>query len=359
MRLTAGSVTDGINNGPTNVLNSNMVTVDQVAPSVTIASPPANSKLRSLSYTADFSEIVTEISASDFIQHSGTASCSTVSASQASGQSVTFSVLCSTDGTVVMKFISNSVTDGLYTGPDTDVLTREVAIDSSVALIITPRALPRTVPPALQPVLPNPSNSPRTPTLIRGELPRVTTTESVVIVGGSTTTVESTILPTGGQQISLPSGASVVLESAGQTTSNQTSSGVMQLRQGENLVVRVSGLKPGSEIEVWLFSTPKLLGTMLVGSDGTVSAEFAIPADLELGSHTAQIDAIDPSGASLTVNAALQLSAEKTKEASTNLHDNVGSQITLISVAVAALTGFGLLIWLILYRRRSREDFVD
>ncbi|MDH6532624.1 hypothetical protein M2119_000861 [Aurantimicrobium minutum] len=360
MRLSANSITDGINLGPSAVLNSNMVTVDQIAPSASIASPAVNSKIRVLSYTVDFSEIVTGISDADFVQSAGTATCSTSSVSQASGQSVTFKVTCTSDGTVTMKFLSGSVSDGLYTGPSADVLSREVNIDSTVAFVITPRVSPRSGP-VIQPA-PQVTPAPRAPTLLNGELPRVTTSAPVIIIDGTATTTQITTLPSGAQQISLSAGASVSLDAVSEKTGKSvsaSSSGVMQISHGDSLVIQAIGLQPGSEIEVWLFSTPKLLGTVIVGPDGTASGEFAIPAGLHVGSHTAQIDGIDSTGTEVSVNTALQISEQK----ASSTVETAGSQssgtstITMVVWIGAGALLLALLFFLFfLFRKRIRNS---
>lgn len=79
--------------------------------------------------------------------------------------------------------------------------------------------------------------------------------------------------------------------------------GNVRLNTGDVIRIKLSGFKPGTEMEAWLFSTPVLLGTTKVGADGTVTGSFAIPKDVPAGSHRIVIVAktTDGSPATLTV----------------------------------------------------------
>ena len=56
------------------------------------------------------------------------------------------------------------------------------------------------------------------------------------------------------------------------------------------------GFQPGSEAEIWLFSTPTFLGATQVLSDGTFSRTFDVPSDIEVGAHVIQAEGIDTNG---------------------------------------------------------------
>ena len=56
------------------------------------------------------------------------------------------------------------------------------------------------------------------------------------------------------------------------------------------------GFQPGSEAEVWLFSTPTFLGATQVLSDGTFSRTFDVPPDIDVGAHVIQAEGIDTNG---------------------------------------------------------------
>jgi hypothetical protein len=61
--------------------------------------------------------------------------------------------------------------------------------------------------------------------------------------------------------------------------------GNVRLKAGDNVRIKLAGFQPGSTVEAWLFSTPILMGTAKVSSDGTVNGTFTIPRDVPEGSH--------------------------------------------------------------------------
>ncbi|MBA8988998.1 hypothetical protein FHW23_000230 [Curtobacterium pusillum] len=62
-------------------------------------------------------------------------------------------------------------------------------------------------------------------------------------------------------------------------------------RPGETITVGVGTRYAGDRVDVWLFSTPTLLGTVTVAADGTVSV--TIPADAPAGEHRIVVTAAD------------------------------------------------------------------
>jgi hypothetical protein len=63
------------------------------------------------------------------------------------------------------------------------------------------------------------------------------------------------------------------------------SDGVLRLVEGDQIQVESTGFAPGSQVEVWLFSTPSFLGVIEVGSDGTSVGSFPLPEGIDRGSH--------------------------------------------------------------------------
>ena len=61
--------------------------------------------------------------------------------------------------------------------------------------------------------------------------------------------------------------------------------GNVRLKTGDKIRIKLSGFEPGSTVEAWLFSTPILMGTAKVKSDGTVTGIFTIPKDAPEGAH--------------------------------------------------------------------------
>jgi hypothetical protein len=67
------------------------------------------------------------------------------------------------------------------------------------------------------------------------------------------------------------------------------------LTPGEPFTISVSEMPKGTEIEVWMHSTPRLLGTAL-GTGAPMELEFIVPEDIEAGAHEIEMIAITPDG---------------------------------------------------------------
>ncbi len=63
------------------------------------------------------------------------------------------------------------------------------------------------------------------------------------------------------------------------------------------------GFLPGSVVEVWIFSTPRLLGTAIVKADGTFRLEVVVPAEVEGGKHTLQAEGLNTAGLPRAISA--------------------------------------------------------
>lgn len=61
--------------------------------------------------------------------------------------------------------------------------------------------------------------------------------------------------------------------------------GNLLVKPGDVVELSLTGLLQDSESEVWLYSTPKKIGTVVVGSDGEGAFSYAIPDSLESGAH--------------------------------------------------------------------------
>jgi hypothetical protein len=62
-------------------------------------------------------------------------------------------------------------------------------------------------------------------------------------------------------------------------------SGALRLESGDVIVVEGAGFEAGAEVEVWMMSTPTLLGELIADRSGVVSGRFAPPVTLEPGEH--------------------------------------------------------------------------
>ena len=62
-------------------------------------------------------------------------------------------------------------------------------------------------------------------------------------------------------------------------------SGALRLESGDVIVVEGAGFEPGAEVEVWMMSTPTLLGDLEADRSRAVSGRFVPPVTLEPGEH--------------------------------------------------------------------------
>ena len=73
-------------------------------------------------------------------------------------------------------------------------------------------------------------------------------------------------------------------------------SGAILIRAAGDIAVSGRGFEPGSTVEVWVFSTPVLLGTTTVQADGSFAATLSMPSELASGDHTIQAEGLIASG---------------------------------------------------------------
>ena len=68
------------------------------------------------------------------------------------------------------------------------------------------------------------------------------------------------------------------------------SSGVLVIKERESLYVAGEGFKPFSEVRIYIFSNPQLLGTLTTSANGSFSGIFPIATNLEEGPHLLQVN---------------------------------------------------------------------
>ncbi|MGA1363042.1 MAG: LamG-like jellyroll fold domain-containing protein [Ilumatobacteraceae bacterium] len=67
------------------------------------------------------------------------------------------------------------------------------------------------------------------------------------------------------------------------------SDGNVTLEPGARIAIKIAGFEPGTEVEMWMFSTPVRIGTATVGPAGTLDTVVTIPADVPTGAHRVAI----------------------------------------------------------------------
>ena len=61
------------------------------------------------------------------------------------------------------------------------------------------------------------------------------------------------------------------------------------IRPGESLTVSVSGFTPGEQVQIWMNSTPVLLGEATADSNGSAAQVVTMPTDAAAGLHTIRV----------------------------------------------------------------------
>ena len=196
----------------------------------------------------------------------------------------------------------------------------------------------KTVPTTVAP-LASPTDSVPPPVI-----PKVSTGESALNVGGVSTKVE---LSRENNQLVMKSGSlrAVLsgLDKKGATRSLD-SDGNLRLAGGDVVKLNVGGFKPGSTVDIWLFSTPQRLGTAKVGADGRMSGSFTIPKNVEDGPHRIAITARLPNGKSATFTLGIAVGEIARTSTLTRV---------LIAIPIVLAIGFGLILPNQLRRRRK------
>jgi hypothetical protein len=121
------------------------------------------------------------------------------------------------------------------------------------------------------------------------------------------------------------------------------SDGNLRLTAGDVVKINMGGFEPGSDVDVWMFSTPYHLGTAVVGSDGTVSGSFTVPKDIEDGAHRIAITTKLTDGKEATFTLGVAVGEIAKTSTLTRI---------LIAIPIALAIGFGLILPTQIRRRR-------
>jgi hypothetical protein len=213
-----------------------------------------------------------------------------------------------------------------------------------------PASATRTVVPNLVPVLvvgstPTPPDE-LSPGSTRSTVDSGTASSPTVTTSGPTMTVDD---------------GTVRLQIAAQNSDGSSrelsAGGYLRLVSQGRVSVSGSGLVPGSQADVWAFSTPTLLGVVTVGADGTFAATFDLPAGLAVGQHTLQVNGIRADGASYSAATGVVVEAAPVAAVSTPAATGAlastgagSSDLGLLSL-LSVLLGAALVV---IARRRAR-----
>jgi hypothetical protein len=122
------------------------------------------------------------------------------------------------------------------------------------------------------------------------------------------------------------------------------SDGNVHLDGGDIIKISVGGFKPGSIVEVWLFSTPMKLGSAVVGADGAMTGSYRLPVGIKSGSHRVVVTARMANGKPTTFTLGILVGDISTTSTLTRV---------LIAIPITLAIGFGFLLPTQLRRRRK------
>jgi hypothetical protein len=173
---------------------------------------------------------------------------------------------------------------------------------------------------------------------------KVAAGQTAVQVDGVTT--EAVVTRENNQMVVTAGSLSATLSSVDESgkTAPLDSDGNIQLDVGDVIKLSVGGFDPGSLVEVWLFSTPTKLGSLVVGADGTINGLFAVPRGIKSGSHRVVISAKLANGKPTTFTLGILIGNVSTTSTLTRV---------LIAIPITLAVGFGFLLPTQLRRRRK------
>jgi uncharacterized delta-60 repeat protein len=90
-----------------------------------------------------------------------------------------------------------------------------------------------------------------------------------------------------------------------------TNDAALVLRRDNSALVEGTGFAPNTDVQVYMFSQPRLLGTVRTNSTGSFSGLVPVPADLAIGPHTMQINALNTDGTVRSLSLGVVLQAPK------------------------------------------------
>ena len=206
-------------------------------------------------------------------------------------------------------------------------------------------AVTTTVPAGLTPVTSTSVAQAVTTTTVRPpDVAKVSAGESSVLLDGVET--KASVARENNQMVVTAGSVSATLSGldAQGKTIPLDSDGSVHLSAGDLIKVAVGGFKPNSEVEVWLFSTPIRLGSASVGTDGSVSKIFVLPAGVKSGNHRVAVLAKLPNGKTATFTLGIVVGEISRTSTLTRV---------LIAIPIALAVGFGLILPTRIRRRRS------
>lgn len=192
----------------------------------------------------------------------------------------------------------------------------------------------------------SPSTTTTTTTIPAPDAPDVKPGESSATIDGETVSVEVTRL----DNSVVLSGAGISASISGLSTDGTkialSEDGTLRLEEGDRIVVEATGYAADDDVEVWMFSTPHLLGTVKVDATGRFANNFDLPIGIPSGEHRLVLKGRTDVGQDIVLGLGIRVGSDKSTSTVTRW---------LIALPVALAIGLGLIIPTTL-RRRRRES---
>jgi hypothetical protein len=182
------------------------------------------------------------------------------------------------------------------------------------------------------------------------QLPQLTPGESLVTSGGMPETVTMQVNPEQ-REIIVTSGdwqfAVIVTEGSG-NVEGAGATGSLSFVQNRVVVASGGGFQPDTRVDIWLFSDPTLLGSVIVRADGSFSHEIYVDARYAtVGNHTLQLQGVGEDGFVKAANFGVSV-----EEPSALTSDSAASFLWWLLAVVGLLVA---VVTLALGLRRRRE----
>ncbi len=124
------------------------------------------------------------------------------------------------------------------------------------------------------------------------------------------------------------------------------------LTQSRSAAVSGEGFQPDTRVDVWLFSTPTLLGSMIVSADGSFSGEVYLDSRFAiLGEHTLQLQGVAEDGFVKAANLGVVVQESVVLASDGAATVMIWGVVSLVAAAVA----FAVALWMVSRRRRATQ----
>jgi hypothetical protein len=192
---------------------------------------------------------------------------------------------------VVDEIVRRFTASPVNAGPQNVPVAEPVTVPTSSTIVTIPSTSVPAVTIPRTPVVASPVSKPI----------EVAPGESAATVGGESVAPKLVITAENTARIEL---GDVVIEIAPEDAgriSDGLGTAVRAVR-GRYVEVRGNGFAPVSQVEVWIYSDPTLLGSATTDTNGDFVKTFDIPVEIELGNHTLTLNGVDTKGATLTAS---------------------------------------------------------